>query len=100
MEKIISQEKTKTTNENLNLINRKSLILEGVVEVNNTSESCISLKLKDTTLNISGSNLHITKLDVNTGIVEAEGIFDSIKYGKSGNIFKRIFKWKYLMSCN
>lgn len=92
MEKTISQEKTKITNESLNLINRKSLILEGIIKINATSETCISLKLKDTILNITGSNIHITKLDINTGVLEAEGIFDSIKYGKSGNIFKRIFK--------
>lgn len=91
MEKIVNQEKT-TTSESLSLINRKNLKLEGIVEILSTSETILMLKLKDTTLCISGENINIQKIDVNTGILEAEGKFTSIKYGKSGNFFKRIFK--------
>lgn len=91
MEKIVNQEKT-TFSESLSLINRKNLKLEGIVEILSTSETILMLKLKDTTLCISGENISIQKIDVNTGILEAEGKFTSIKYGKSGNFFKRIFK--------
>ena len=99
MEKNISAEKSKIS-ETLTLFNRKSLKLEGIVEINSSSETLLSAKLKDTTLIITGQNLHITKLDVNLGILDIEGDVDSIKYGKSANIFKRIFKWKYLIYFN
>lgn len=93
MEKIISQEQQKTiSNECLILENRKRIKIEGIVEINSSSESGINLKLKDTSLNITGSNIHITKLDITCGVLEAEGLFDGIKYGKSANIFKRLFK--------
>ncbi len=91
MEKNNTTEKTKI-NENLTLINRKTLKFEGLVEVNSSSETLLAMKLKDTTLTITGQNLHITRLDVTLGILEAEGLVDSIKYGKQANIFKRIFK--------
>lgn len=91
MEKIVNQEKT-TTSDAISLINRKNLKLEGIVEIISTSETNLILKLKDTTLCISGENINIQKIDVNTGILEAEGKFTSIKYCKSGNFFKRIFK--------
>ena len=89
MEKTINNN---ISNENLNLVNRKNITLEGIVEVIASSENNIYLKLKDTTLTITGNNINIKKLDVSSGILQAEGTFDSIKFGKSGNIFKRIFK--------
>lgn len=92
MEKTISNDKS-TENELLILSNRKSLRLEGIVEIISTSDTALTLKLKDTTLCILGENINITKLDITTGILEANGKFVSIKYGvKSGNIFKRLFK--------
>lgn len=101
MEKITNQEnKSNNIQENLILNNRKNLKLEGIVEVLATSDSILNLKLKDTNLVISGENINILKLDVNLGILEAEGKFDAFKFGKSANLFKRIFKWKYLIFFN
>ena len=94
MEKNTSLEKNKI-NESLTLHNRKTLKLEGLIEINSSSETLISTKLKDTSLTISGQGLHITRLDIALGILEVDGIIDSIKYGKQANIFKRLFKWKY-----
>jgi len=79
-------------NENLTLTNRTNLKLEGIVEILSSSETLLNIKLKDTHLCINGQNMHITKLDISTGLLEVNGSVDSIKYGKSGNIFKRIFK--------
>ena len=95
MEKITNKD-TNNLQENLVLNARKELKLEGVVEILNSSETTLNLKLKNTSMIINGENINIKKLDVNQGILEATGIFNSIKYGKtSGNIFKRMFKWKY-----
>ncbi len=92
MEKITSLAENKNLNESLFLQNRKNLKVEGVNQVLASSETNIHLKLKDTSLSILGSSIHITKLDVSAGVLEAEGNFELIKYGKVGNIFKRIFK--------
>lgn len=92
MEKSPISEQSKITNENIFLQNRKSIKIEGLVEILSTNDNNITLKMKDTNLLISGNNISITKLDIATGILEAEGFFDNIKFGKSGNIFKRIFK--------
>lgn len=90
MEKVVNL--SNSVNENLCLGNRKSLNLEGIVEILASSENNLIVKLKDTTLYISGTGINIQKLDINSGILQAEGSFDCIKYGKSGNIFKRLFK--------
>lgn len=94
MEKVVSNEKNnKNISESLILQNRNNLKLEGIIEIISTSDTCLNLKLKDTTLMISGENINILKLDVSAGILEADGNFVSIKYGKgTGGFFKRIFK--------
>lgn len=92
MEKTISNEKN-IDNELIILTNRKNLKLEGIVEIISTSETSLILKLKDTTLAILGENIIISKIDITTGILEANGKFNDIKYGiKSSNFFKRLFK--------
>ena len=93
MEKNALAEKNKI-NESLSLINRKNLKLEGIVEINSSSETLLSIKLKDTSLTITGQDLHITRLDISLGILEVDGMVDSIKYGKQANIFKRFFSFK------
>jgi hypothetical protein len=57
-----------------------------------SNESALILKLKDTTLTITGKDLTITKLDIATGALESKGTIESIKYGQRENIFKRMFK--------
>ena len=92
MEKInVSHEKPKH-NETLSLDNRQILKLDGIMEVLSSSETQVYVKLKDTDLSILGQNLHIARLDVESGIAEINGDINCIKYGKIGNIFKRIFK--------
>ena len=102
MEKIANtlnkDKKDVNLNESITLNNRKDLKIEGIVEIISTAENGLCMKLKDTNLTITGENIHITKLDIATGILEASGNFFLIKYGKTGNILKRIFKWNYLIS--
>lgn len=94
MEKIVKEDSQKNAMESILLNNRKYLKLEGIVEVISTSDTAINLKLKDTSLFISGEQINILKLDINSGVLEAEGKFALIKFGKSGNFLKRLFKWK------
>lgn len=92
MQKTQSERIDNKLNENLSLISRKDLKLEGIVEVLATSDTLINLKLKDSPLTIIGTNISITKLDIDQGILEATGNFESIKYSKSAGFFKRLFK--------
>jgi len=79
-------------NENLCLTNRKNLKIDGIVEIISSSENLLNIKLKDTFLVVNGQNMHICKLDITSGLLEVEGLIESIKYGKTMNLFKRIFK--------
>ncbi len=76
------------------LNNQTSLSLTGVQEVYSTNEKLIMLKASGKKLTITGENINITKLNVDTGELEAKGMFDTIKYStniKTG-LFKKVFK--------
>ena len=94
MEKTVIQNEVTSVNSILTLTNRKKLSLTNVGEIISSNENSILLKISQNKACITGKNINITKLDVASGLLEAEGIFDSIKYDKSSNenFFKRIFK--------
>ncbi|MBE5735389.1 MAG: hypothetical protein E7361_02970 [Clostridiales bacterium] len=76
------------------LNNRNNLILTGISEVISTNDKLLLLKLSNTKLTITGQNINIAKLVIDTGELEATGQFDSIVYSNQikKNIFSRIFK--------
>ena len=91
MEKTINNHEP-TINEFLSLENRKKLHISNIEEVTSSSDTHLEIKLKDTRLSIGGTNINITKLDTETKILEADGNFNKIIYGKESNILRRIFK--------
>lgn len=76
----------------INLDNRKNLNITGINEVLSSNENSIYIKMLDTTLFISGENMHIVKLDTDNAYVTIDGIINEINFNKQNNIFKRLFK--------
>jgi len=79
----------------LMLDNRKLLSLTGVERIVGASENKVVLVVAGDGITILGDGLHVTKLDVEEGVLELEGMVSEIKYsgntGKTG-LLKRIFK--------
>lgn len=88
------EENNKTGLHKLNLIDRKTLNITGIVKVNSSNPNNICLKLKESDIIISGANLNITNF--NDNCIQIEGNVDSLKYSKQSqaksSFFKRIFK--------
>ena len=82
-----------TTKHKIILDDRKNLVMTGVTKVENINTECINCKINNSSVSITGKDLHIAKLDVDTGNVEVNGTIDNIRYlePKQG-LFKRIFK--------
>lgn len=91
-----NQKAEKTFNESqLVLKNRTNLTLSGVEKVYETNENKIQLKVSNSNLLITGENLNISRLDVESGNVSVEGKINELKYlsnESKGNIFKKLFK--------
>ena len=76
------------------LEDRKNLSLTGAVDVAGFNEEVISIITSQGDLVVTGSKLHISKLDLESGEVEVDGVIDSLRYtdtkrGKS--LMQRIF---------
>lgn len=76
------------------LQNKKSLTMTGVTRVDSTNETGVSVMIGDTPLDIVGTDIHISKLDVEKGVIELDGDINTIKYNQKskGNFVKRLFK--------
>lgn len=96
MEKItINNNIPKKENRNsfLTLENRQQLKLTGVTEAISTNTNIIQLKINGEIVTINGNNLQVSKLDIDEGIVEANGLIDCVNYNKSSKgFFKKLFK--------
>lgn len=76
------QEKTKSPH-SLILDNRKKLSLTGVEDVLGFNEETVNVKSSLGDLIIKGSGLHISKLDLDTGEVDIEGLINLLSYSDS-----------------
>ena len=65
------------------LDNRKKLSLTGVEDVSGFNEETVSLKTTAGDLIVKGSGLHISRLDLDTGDVEIEGVINLLNYTDS-----------------
>ena len=78
----------------LTLLNQKNLILSGVEEVYSSNDKTIYLKTNGKKLQILGENINISKLSLDSGELEASGLFYNFKYfvNVKTSFFKRFFK--------
>lgn len=79
-------------NNKILLENRNKLNITGVTKMISSNETLIVMQVKNTRLTVCGKAIRIEKLDIENGILDASGEFDSIKYSDHGGVFKRIFK--------
>ncbi|HAJ77886.1 MAG TPA: hypothetical protein DCO89_02320 [Clostridiales bacterium] len=86
---------SKFKNSKIVLANQNQLSLTGVSKVIQSTETVISVILSGQNVDITGTKLTVNKLDVENGILEANGVITEIKFAEKKqkeNIFKRIFK--------
>ena len=85
----------KFKNSKIVLTNQSILSLTGVSKIIQSTETVISVVLGGQNADITGSKLSVSKLDVENGILEANGLVTGIKFAgtkQKENFFKRIFK--------
>ncbi len=93
---VIEEKKTQPVH-NVAMENRERITLTGIEEVESFDESQIMLYTQMGMLTIRGEDLHINKLNVDTGDVVIDGLITSCVYsdahnGHDGGFWKRIFR--------
>ena len=79
----------------LTLTNRKNLCLTGIEKVIGISDSELLVEVDGVALSVQGSKMEVKKLDVESGILEVDGMINNIKYfdkKQKLSFIKRIFK--------
>ncbi len=79
---------------NLVLDNRKKLSVTGVEDVPGFNEETVSAVTTLGNLIIRGSNLHLSKLDLDSGEIDVEGEISSLQYTslkKNKSFMQRVF---------
>ena len=79
---------------NLSLESREKLDITGVEDVKGFDENIIILTTALGNLNIHGQELHIEKIDLNTGSLELRGLIQELSYeepAKSSKLWQRLF---------
>lgn len=84
---------TKNNSNTITLENRKRIMVTGITEVVSQIDKAVVAKTADSLLNISGSELRVTKLNLEEGVLVVDGKIDSFKYCEAQkSFFKRVFK--------
>ena len=96
MESIVKKlEATESKPSKLVLENRKILEISGVTKVISVNTTNAELLVSGTKLYITGNDISIEKLDVDSGVLKLEGNFNEFRYTGKGtklSFFKRLFK--------
>lgn len=80
---------------NIIMENREKISMSGIKKVDNFDDQTIILLTEMGELTIKGENLHISKMDVDTGDLKVTGKIYGLIYNetqKSSSIFKRLMK--------
>ncbi len=97
MEILENNEKNNTktfTSSEIRLSNRELLNITGVEKVYESNNNKLQVRVAGVNMLVTGENLNIVKLDVDSGVVEVSGLVNEIKYigDSKSNFFKRLFK--------
>ena len=89
--------KIRKAQHNIIMENRRNLTITGVMDIDSFDEETVVLFTEEGELTIKGVNLHINKIDVDTGDLLMEGEIDTLSYadnqpGAKGGLFSRLFR--------
>lgn len=81
---------------NIIMENRRNLTITGVMDIDSFDEETVIVFTEQGELTIKGANLHINKIDVDTGDLLMEGEVDSLSYSdnqpQKGGLLSRLFR--------
>ena len=89
------EEKTVSLPHTLLIDNRKKLVFTGITDVGSFNEESVNLETSLGSVNVTGENLQVTKLSLETGDVTVEGRVISLSYSnglpKGGGLLAKVF---------
>lgn len=85
----------KSGNHLLSVENRKQIMASGVLDVDRFDEKAVVVLTNLGVLTVEGEDLHINRLNVESGEIAIEGTIDRLQYAdlkEKGGVFKGLFR--------
>ncbi len=95
MNELINQQNKASMRTNVNIENRERISVTGVKRVDSFDEGEVSARLESAQVSVYGQGLHISRLDLDNGILIVDGFICGIEYSDSdtkSGFLSRIFK--------
>jgi len=92
------EKKVFKTPHNVIIESRKNITVTGVMDIDSFDEESVVLFTELGELSIKGQNLHINKIDINSGDLTMEGEIESLSYSEAGpqkgssGFFSKLFR--------
>ena len=89
------EEERKSGNHLLSVENRRQLMASGVLDVDRFDEKAVVVLTNLGVLTVEGEDLHINRLNVESGEITIEGVIDRLQYAdlkEKGGMFKGLFR--------
>ena len=89
------EEERRSGNHLLSVENRKQVIASGVLDVDRFDEKAVVVLTNMGVLTVEGEDLHINRLNVESGEIAIEGEIDCLQYSdlkEKGGVFKGLFR--------
>jgi sporulation protein YabP len=68
---------------NIIMESRRNLTVTGVMDIDSFDEQSVTLFTEDGELTVKGGNLHINKIDIESGDLKMEGEIDALTYSEN-----------------
>lgn len=95
MNELINQQNKAFMRTSVNIENRERISVTGVKRVDSFDESEVSAHLESAQVSVYGQGLHISRLDLDNGILIVDGFISGVEYSDSdikSGFLSRIFK--------
>ncbi len=89
------EEERRSGNHLLSVENRKQVMASGVLDVDRFDEKAVVVLTNMGVLTVEGEDLHINRLNVESGEIAIEGEIDRLQYSdlkEKGGVFKGLFR--------
>ncbi len=95
MNELTLRETRTVTRTSVNIENREKISITGVKRVDTFDESEVSARLESSGISVYGQGLHISRLDLDNGILIVDGFISGVEYSDTdsrGGFLSRLFK--------
>ena len=95
MNELINQPTRLPARSLVNIENREKISITGIKQVDSFDESEVSALLENASVSVYGQGLHISRLDLDNGILVIDGFITGVEYSDishKGGLFERLFK--------